>query len=326
MATALAAFGLATAGLFLSAFFSGSETGFYRVARVRLLLDGLGGDVIARGLLWLTNHPSLFVATTLVGTNLANYITSLAIVVGTQALVGGDGHVAELLAPLLLAPALFVYGELLPKNVFLKAPNRLLRSGGPLFLMFVGLFLPVSVLLCLLNRFLARLVAESPEQVQLTLARRELQRVLEEGREAGILHDAQQLLARAIFNLAKQPAARFATPLRDVPRARFNMTAAAVLRLARRYRIAAVAVEDGRRRLTGYVRVIDLVLAPGNELGPVRPLLEIREDDTYVTALARMQSTKESLAQVVDAGGQMTGILTIGSLREPLLQGRRPGS
>ena len=31
-------------GAFLSALFSGSETGFYRVTRVRLLLDGLGGD------------------------------------------------------------------------------------------------------------------------------------------------------------------------------------------------------------------------------------------------------------------------------------------
>ena len=43
-------------GIFLSAFFSGAETGFYRVTRVRLLLDGLGGDPIARTLLWLTNR------------------------------------------------------------------------------------------------------------------------------------------------------------------------------------------------------------------------------------------------------------------------------
>ena len=61
-------------GLLLSAFFSGAETGFYRVTRVRLLLDGLAGDPIARGLLWLTNNPALFVATALVGNNLANYL------------------------------------------------------------------------------------------------------------------------------------------------------------------------------------------------------------------------------------------------------------
>ena len=51
-------------GIALSAFFSGSETGFYRVTRVRLLIDWLAGDWLARGLLWPTNHPSVLVATT----------------------------------------------------------------------------------------------------------------------------------------------------------------------------------------------------------------------------------------------------------------------
>ena len=76
-------------GVALSAFFSGSETGFYRVTRVRLLLDWLAGDRLARGLLWTTNHPSVFVATALVGNNLANYIASLAVVMGTQRIYAG---------------------------------------------------------------------------------------------------------------------------------------------------------------------------------------------------------------------------------------------
>ena len=75
-------------------------------------------------LVWLTNNPSLFVATTLVGNNLANYMVSLAIVMGTQALVSqasvsAPGHAPELIAPLLLAPFLFLYGELLPKSIFM---------------------------------------------------------------------------------------------------------------------------------------------------------------------------------------------------------------
>jgi len=81
---------LLAAGIFLSAFFSGSETGFYRVSRIRLVLDGLGGDRMARLILWMTNNPSLFVATTLIGNNLANYMTSLAIVLLTTSAVGAS--------------------------------------------------------------------------------------------------------------------------------------------------------------------------------------------------------------------------------------------
>ena len=66
--------------ILLSSFFSGSETGFYRATRVRLTMDALAGSWVARGLIWLTNNPALFVATTLVGNNLANFLTSHAVV------------------------------------------------------------------------------------------------------------------------------------------------------------------------------------------------------------------------------------------------------
>lgn len=315
--------GLAAVGLFLSAFFSGSETGFFRVARVRLVLDALGGDPVARGLLWLTNHPSLFVATALVGNNLANNLTSLAIVIGTQATIGGGSHAAELIAPLVLAPVLFVYGDLVPKTLFLQAPNRLLRAGGPLFLFFVVLFFPVSVMLWGLNKILAWVVAESPERVSLTLARRELGRVLEEGREAGILHPAQQGLARGIFTLARQGVTRYATPLKDLSRARTDMVREDVLRLAKRYRVSAIAVEDhDTSRLVGYVRVVELELQGSDWLGTVRPLLEIPSAATHIDALTRMQNAEESFAQVVDAQGRTVGILTTENLREPLFRGK----
>ncbi len=310
-------------GVFSSGFFSGAETGFYRATRTRLVLDALAGDPIARGLVWFTNNPSFFVASTLVGNNLASYLTSLAIVMGTQALVTSEGHVAELIAPMLLAPLLFVYEELLPKKLFMEAPNRLLRRSGPLLFIFFVIFLPASIILWGLSKILALFVGESPEQVRLTLARRELGRVLDEGHEAGILHPAQQTIARGIFAVADQPVSRHATPLRDVPRARADMSREDVLRLARRYRIAAVPVEstDADRQLIGYVRVVDLSLDKTKGLGAVRPLLEIGDADTHVAALMRMHSSGESLARVIDTDGRTIGILTEPDLREPFFPG-----
>ncbi len=319
----IAILALAASGLFLSAFFSGSEIAFYRATRLRLLLDALGGDPISRGLLWLNNHPAMFVATTLVGNNTANYVTSFAIVMGVSK--AGGGFTAELIGPLLLAPVLFVYGELLPKNMCLQAPNRLLRRSGPLFLFCVGLFAPVSLLLWGLNKVLERLVGQAPEQVRLTLARRELQGALEEGHEAGILHPAQRGLAQGIFAVAHQPVARFTTPLEQLPRARSDMTKREILRLARRYRIAVVAVEspEVRGQLIGYVRVIDLGLSEADDVGPLRRLLDVRDDTSHVAVLMRLQSAKENLARVVDAAGKTVGIVTADRLREPLLGGRR---
>jgi len=321
------ALGMAALGLLLNAFFSGSETGFFRVTRIRLVLDAMGGDRTARGLLWLTNHPSMFIATALVGNNLANYLTSLAIVIGAQALITGHVLIAELIAPLLFAPVLFVYGDLLPKNLFLRAPNRLLRAGGPLFLFFTVLFLPVTGLLWCLNRVLSGFVRQSPDRVRLTLAKRELQNALDEGHEAGVLYPAQTQLARGIFAVASQPVVQCATPPGDVPRARDNVTKSEVQRVARRFRIAEVPIEGagagavGDKQLVGYVRVIDLSLDPSEGLGPVRPFLEVSSTDTHIGALQKMQAAGESLARVIDADGNTVGILTAGRLRANILRG-----
>ncbi len=315
---------LAGLGLLLSAFFSGSETGFYRVSRVRLLLDALGGDSVARLLLWLANRPSLFVATALVGNNVANYMVSLGIVLGVHAVFQARAHGAELAAPILLAPLLFVYGELLPKHFFLRAPNLLLRRGGPPFFAFAVLLLPVSVLLWGVNLLVAGLVGRSPQQVRLTLARRELERVLEEGHEAGILLPAQRDLAQGIFAEASRPVRAFVTPIRDVPRARSSMTRDEVLRLARRFQIAAVPVEDAQQpgRLIGYVQAIELALSEGETLAPIRPFLTFEEDTSHLTALVRMQTARETLALATDSQGATVGLVSAARLRTPLFQRR----
>jgi putative hemolysin len=313
--------GLGIAGLFLSAFFSGAETGFYRATRLRLVLDALGGDSVARGLVFLTNHPSLFVATTLAATSLANYLLSLAIVIVAEAAFPRHPQVAELLAPVVLAPVLLVYGELLPKSLFLQAPNRLLRRGGPLFLVFVVLLLPISGLLWAVSRLMGRLLGYSAEPVRLVLARRELGRVLEEGHEAGILHPAQRRLAQGIFAVAAKPIAGFVTPLEQFPRAATNMTKAEVLAMAERHRMALVLVEAADRPgvLAGYVRVIDLCLNDAPQLSPLRPLLELGEESTHLAALVRMESAGESLARVVNARGETLGLATAERLRAPLV-------
>lgn len=320
-----ASLGLAVVGLFLSAFFSGSETGFYRVTKIRLVLDALGGDVVARGLLWLTNHPSMFIATTLVGNNLANYLTSLAIVVGTQSLLTNGTMAAELMVPLLFAPVLFVLGELLPKYLFLHAPNRLLRAVGPAFVVFVPLFLPISGLLWCINRLMAWFVGETPERVRLTLARRELQQALDEGHEVGLLHPAQRELARGISAVAAQPVLQYSVPPANVPRARGDMSREEIRTLARRFRIAEVPIEatDGTQELIGYVRVIDLSLAPRTEGYPLCPFLEISATDTHIEALMRMHAANEPLAKVVDAEGVTVGILSAAKLHEPLFRSGR---
>lgn len=314
-------------GLPLSALFSGSETGFYRVNRLRLMLDAAGGDFIARGILALTNHASLFVATVLIGTNLANYLVALAMVLGTHALLGGPetaGHFPGLVATLLLAPLLFVYGELLPKSVFYQAPNRLLRRVALPLLFCTVLFLPLTLILWAFSKIVERLAGESPERAQLGLARKALSQLFEEGQEADILRPAQRGLAQGLFAVGNRPVSSYVISSGRVPRVKENTSRPEILRLARRHRLPFLPVEsnDQSRQLIGYVRVIDLHLMPATDPMPIRPLVEVPSTDTYLAALMRLETSNESLGHVVDPQGQTIGFLTARQLSEPLFAGQ----
>ncbi|QDU73986.1 hypothetical protein Pan97_09860 [Bremerella volcania] len=312
-------------GVFLSAFFSGSETGFYRVTRVRLVLDGLGGDWLSRFLLFLTNHPALFVATTLIGNNVANYMVSLSIVLFTQATFPGNST-AEMALPLVMAPVLFVYGELLPKYFFYRAPNFLLRRTGWLFFVFTVLFAPCSALLWVLGRALQTLLGESPETVRLALARTELEDFLEEGGEFGILNKAQRRVAQGVFGVANRRVTSISTPLSRVWTAKIGSKVNNLIRVAKRKQISVIPIVETQGKRTvpiGYVRICDLYMGDGEEIENYHPLPEVRASDSCISAITQLHSTGELMAKVVSRSGVPIGIVTMQELQRAILDAKK---
>lgn len=312
-------------GVFLSAFFSGSETGFYRVTRVRLVLDGLGGDWLSRFLLFLTNHPALFVATTLIGNNLANYMVSLSIVLFTQATFPGNST-AEMALPLVMAPFLFVYGELLPKYFFYRAPNFLLRRTGWIFFVFTVLFAPCSALLWVLGRALQTLLGESPETVRLALARTELEDFLEEGGEFGILNKAQRRVAQGVFGVANRRVTSIATPLSRVWTAKIGSKVNNLIRVAKRKQISVIPIvgTQGKRTIPiGYVRICDLYMGEGEEIENYHPLPEVKASESCISAITQLHSSGELMAKVVSRSGVPIGIVTMQQLQRAILDAKK---
>lgn len=307
-------------GLSLSAFFSGSETGFYRVARVRLLIDAMGGDPIAKLLLWASNNPAAFVATALVGNNVANYLTSLAVVRGAGYLFP-QANSAEFLLTLAVTPIVFIYGELLPKKLFFEAPYRLLRRCAPGLVVAGVAFSAVSLLLWFISKLLQWLGRAPSQTIQMALARRELGDVLDEGHAAGLLTPAQRGLAQGTFTLANRPIREFMTLSSRQVHANTTMTRRDVLRLAARYEQSILPVEDrkSQQALAGYISVVDCLLDPEAGDLPIQTLLEAKESDSYLRVLIRLQSNHAPLVAIRNKTGNLVGFVSAQRLRTALL-------
>jgi putative hemolysin len=309
-------------GILLSAFFSGAETGFYRVTRVRLAVEALGGNWISQALLRLANQPTLFVATTLVGNNLANYLVSLSVVMATQRWFPSGGTWVVVLGPIAVTPVVFICGELLPKNLFYDAPNRLLKRCAPALLACTVLFAPVTILLWAFGRVLQVLTKTSPQELRLTLARRELAELISEGHEAGILKPVQQSLAQSMLAVAGQPVKSFAMPTGRVVRVTTTMSKSDVLRIAQRHKRTILPVEDPqqKRRLVGYIRMVDLYMDDSPELPDPLPLVPLRENQSCLSALRMLSDALDPLGHVVDDEGRTVGFVTGRELRMALLR------
>ena len=328
-------------GLCLSGFFSGTETGFYRVSRIRVQLDAIEGNRFSQWLLQLINRPSLFIATILLGNNIANYLVSTAGVLFVQAVLTTTGYSAEILATLMLTPFLFVYGEMFPKYVAMQTPELWLKRCLPLFFLFLIVLLPISLIIWLLNRGLALLLGERHEPLQLKLARRELARRFDEGQEYGIILPAQRQLTRNVFNVASHSLRHYMTPIDDYPIMRLSTSPAEMLALAKQHSLAEFPVfaDENAKLPVGYVRTIELALAltdapdgnapiktdatPAEIETPLRELIEIDDDHSPLNAMLLFEACGETLAMVVDENDNILGLISEKRLMSVLFSGEK---
>ena len=303
-------------GVLLSAFFSGTETGLYRVSRTRLVLDGLSGSYLAKSLIWLINRPTVFVATTLVGNNVANYVVSFSIVLGAAALFGSGGA-SELLAPILLTPIVFVFGELMPKNFFYGAPYRLLCAARPMLLIATILFLPISLVLGLLGRLLSWLTGETPFRLRLSMARGDFGQLLSAGHEAGILGSGQKSLAQNIYEVGDQAAISFGVPVDRLPVVELPIDSVSALYAARRKNHPLLLVRQGGR-FVGYIRYADLAIRESEP--KVIPIIRGRTTERHLGLRLRLYDSGSDVAVLQDERGEARSIVTRRQLLQPLIK------
>ncbi|QDV66908.1 hypothetical protein Poly24_05970 [Rosistilla carotiformis] len=308
-------------GISLSAFFSGSETGLYRVPRVRLVLDAMSGRLISRGLLWLANHPTVFVATVLVGNNIANYLTSFSVVMAISLVISNNQSAAELLGTVMVTPVVFVFGELLPKYLFFNAPHRMLGFSGPLLVLATILFLPITGLLVLVNNLLSAFSGPTPFQSRLSMARGELQQMLRHGHTIGLLKPSQQRTAQNMWQVGERPAKAFAVPPDRLARIPGTATPEEAITAARRQGHPLILVEHPKtRRTTGYVRYADLASAEQPLVSRIRPVVRVKQDANNLQVLFELYDKQSDIAELIDGSGKVVALVTLRQLQEPLLR------
>lgn len=128
--------------LFVSFFFSGSETALTATNKMKLQTMVGNNNRKAEKLLEIVSKPSEFITTILIGNNIANIIlptlvTTLAIQYGFN--VG--------LATAILTVLIIIFSEVIPKSVAATFPNRIAFLVYPVIRFFIIIFKPLTFVL-----------------------------------------------------------------------------------------------------------------------------------------------------------------------------------
>ena len=127
--------------LFLSAFFSGSETALTGASQAFITdQEKNGKNPRARLVNRLFKHRDNLIITTLLGSNLSN---TLATSLSTGVLIGLFGNEGVAYATIIMTFLVLIYTDMLPKSYAVRHANTMALIVAPWVNMFVKIFAPV---------------------------------------------------------------------------------------------------------------------------------------------------------------------------------------
>jgi CBS domain containing-hemolysin-like protein len=311
---------LMAASLATGAMFCGLETGIYVLNKVRLDLRCERGQAPARHLRDLLKNPHNLLATILIGTNIAGYLTTFA--ASALFLMAGMAGRTEYYTIALTTPLLFVFAESVPKNVFRRGSERLtyrfswiLRLARGAFT-FVGLVPLVRGFSSILTSLLPGSRKGSP------LANAGIGAALAESHVTGLLTHDQLAMADRIMNISNVALAQAMQPMEQVVWAPVDVTRHELARRFREHNFSRLPLLDNEK----VAGICDMYRVLSDPQGPapreqMDPALLLDEALPVVDAILTMQREKAVMAIVVgpDRSKPPLGIVTLKDLVEPIV-------
>lgn len=311
--------GIAAVGLFLSAFFSGAETGLYRINRVRLHLGVQKREPHALRLASVLDDEPRALSVTLVGTNLSNYLFTACVAYLFAESLDYNELNSQLYTVAVATPIVFVFGEMVPKNLFQLHADTLLARGSRLLVLSDRIFRFTGIVWALtsLADLFGRLAGVADDNAVALLPKRRVAGLLQEAITQNILGEEQSDLINRVCGISETPVHTVM-----VPRNRVTVVASAtsrkgLMRIERKTGHAQLPVYDtNRRRIVGTAKVDELLQDDQwNTIAErTKRVATLRPHDSVAAAISHLQQTHASLAIVTDRGGQMLGIVTLKDL------------
>jgi CBS domain containing-hemolysin-like protein len=306
--------------LICEGFFSGSEIGVISADRMKLRHEAAKGSGGARLALEMLKKPEWLLSTTLVGTNIA-VVTNTTMATALMLELFGPG--SSWLAVVLVAPLIWVFGEIVPKSIFQQRADALTPRVIFLLRFCSYLFYPILMVFSFLARMLGRLFGGKSGGKNPFTLREEIQTMMQMSGNEGDIEPIEQNMIRRLFNFGETTAHEVMMPLIDVAMVERSVSCGEARKTAIEHSHARIPVYHDRvDRVVGVLDTLQLLGVDADQ--PIEPFIR---QVTYVPAgkviqdlLLDMRRTREQVNVVVDEFGGAEGIVSIEDILEEVVE------
>lgn len=323
----------------LNAFFAGAEAAIIAMNDSRISKLAEEGDKRAKILARLTGKPSKFLATIQVAITLAGFLGSAFAADAfsdkvAEALIKigvnfASKNVLDTLALIVITVVIsfvtIVFGELVPKRIAMKNPEkRALRSARTIRVMSV-LFAPFVWILTAATNGILRLCGVDPHADEAEVSEEDIRIMVDVGSEKGTIDDDEKEFIQNVFEFDDLTAGEIATHRTDIEllwleESMDEWKETIYSSRHTRYPICSETVDNvvGILNARDYFR-LDNTNREEIMQNAVKPAYFVPETVKADVLFRNMKSGHSSFAVVLDEYGGMTGIITMNDLIERLV-------
>ncbi|AOG04019.1 CBS domain protein [Bosea sp. RAC05] len=304
-----------------------------RPARLRVLSDQ--GSKGATTALRLADNPGRFLSTVQIGITLVGVLSGAfsGATLGARLsewLVGqgfsqvvSDGFGVGLVVVAITYLSLII-GELVPKQIALRDPERVAARVAPAMLLLSRVGAPLVFLLDISGRAVLALLGQKGESEE-KVTEEEVRTIIAEAETAGVLERDEREMISGVMRLADRSARALMTPRREVEVIDLGDSADEIREQLRATRRSRLPVQDGEAdSIIGVVLVKEMIdfLSDGGThdlRGLVGEAPVVMDTAGALQVLREIRASRVHMALVFDEYGHFEGIITPGDVLEAII-------
>ncbi|MBQ3923267.1 MAG: HlyC/CorC family transporter, partial [Spirochaetales bacterium] len=294
--------------------------------RLKLKSAAKSGDKRANIILALLNNPERLFGTTLVGTNLANIISTVCSDYLFGTILKNDietmtnGRIsADVVTSCIMVPLVLIFGELYPMYVARRYPNATALRNANLIKRAYLILYPLMICISSISKGINKMFKTGDAK---SMTRDELE-LLVLGKSANISTKTKKII-EDVFDINEITAADVMVHLNDVVAINENATVGEYRKLIRKYTFSRMPVyHENIFNIVGTVNAVSVLGAADKE-----PLSEYK-DKLYIVPstkpviqiLPELKRNRKYMGVVVDEYGAACGILTLEDIVDEIMPG-----